>query len=343
MLMMSLKNFRLFVFLFFISCASVIPPSGGPEDVTPPKLVLTEPENFTSIYEGQTIKLNFSEFLSEDSIRKSVSIYPMLNEILDIQFSGNRFEIKIPPLNKGESSYFLIIDKSLRDENKVSLDETIIIPLTSESSFTKNYLAGNLYGDNDNISILLWNKKVNFNEEFLPSPYLVLKNVSSFSVPSLPIGEYTVAAIKNYTPFKKLEDNNLYFSFKNYLEMDNRSIDNVNFFIPSISNSEKSTSIDEGTKNSELGILRIKKPDNLFLPYIMLKNNQKELFFPLKDNETIDVPEGVYQLFIFDDLDKNQKISFGNFENSFGEYFIAFNDSITIRANWELDISNISY
>ena len=51
----------------------------------------------------------------------------------------------------------------------------------------------------------------------------------------------------------------------------------------------------------------------------------------------------LFRSFIFDDLDKNQKISFGNIENSFGEYFIAFNDSITIRANWELDISNISY
>ena len=341
--MMSLKNFKLFVFLFFISCASVIPPSGGPEDVTAPKLVLTEPKNFTSISEGQTIKLNFSEFLSEDSIRKSVSIYPALNEILDIQFYGNRFEIKIPPLNTDESSYFLVIDKTLKDENNVSLAEIIIIPLTSEPYLAKNSLEGNLYGDIDNISILLWNKKINFNEEFLPSPYLVLKNVSSFSIPSLPNGEYTVAAIRNYSPFRKIDVNNLYFSFKNYLIMDNRSIDNVNIFIPSVANSEKSTIIDEYTANGELGILRLKKPANLSLPYIMLKNNQEELFFPLIDNETIDVPEGVYQLFIFDDLDKNQKISFGSLENSFGEYFIAFDDSITIRANWELDISNISY
>ena len=55
------------------------------------------------------------------------------------------------------------------------------------------------------------------------------------------------------------------------------------------------------------------------------------------------VPEGKYQLIMIDDLDKNNAFSYGTvspYKNS--EWFYAHPDTFEVRANWDIDVGQIS-
>ena len=54
------------------------------------------------------------------------------------------------------------------------------------------------------------------------------------------------------------------------------------------------------------------------------------------------IPEGVYSLMFYQDLDKNKKYSFGHlnpYKNS--EWFEIISDTISIRSNWDMEIASI--
>ena len=44
--------FIVFISLIFINCANRGTPQGGPKDETPPKIVKSEPENFSTHFKG---------------------------------------------------------------------------------------------------------------------------------------------------------------------------------------------------------------------------------------------------------------------------------------------------
>ena len=55
------------------------------------------------------------------------------------------------------------------------------------------------------------------------------------------------------------------------------------------------------------------------------------------------VPEGKYQLIMIDDLDKNNAFSYGTvspYKNS--EWFYVHPDTFEVRANWDIDVGQIS-
>ena len=64
--------------LFFLSCAAVMSPPGGPKDITPPELIQTFPKDGTVNYKGSLIELQFSEYIDESSINRAIHILPTL-------------------------------------------------------------------------------------------------------------------------------------------------------------------------------------------------------------------------------------------------------------------------
>ena len=52
------------VVLFVDSCAKIGSPSGGPKDVTPPKVVSTKPPDYsTNVNPGKKIEITFDEYI----------------------------------------------------------------------------------------------------------------------------------------------------------------------------------------------------------------------------------------------------------------------------------------
>ena len=66
------------VLLHLYGCANVLPPGGGPKDVTNPVLVRSNPKNGTVNFKGKLITLEFDEDVAENALQTQLIITPYM-------------------------------------------------------------------------------------------------------------------------------------------------------------------------------------------------------------------------------------------------------------------------
>jgi len=62
--------------LSFVDCAKRGTPSGGLRDSIPPRIVKSNPENYSTLFEGQEIKIYFDEYIKLKDLQKELIISP---------------------------------------------------------------------------------------------------------------------------------------------------------------------------------------------------------------------------------------------------------------------------
>ena len=85
---------------FFTSCAKRGTITGGPKDTIAPKIVGSFPENFSTNFKGNEIKINFNELIKVKDITKQLIISPPMKKqpVIVPQGSASKFiSIKICP------------------------------------------------------------------------------------------------------------------------------------------------------------------------------------------------------------------------------------------------------
>ena len=91
------------------SCANIVAPTGGPKDITPPKLVKSEPVNYSINFDEKQIRLYFDEFVQVKDANKYMLISPPVEVQPELKIKGKsvilNFEEKFLP-NTTYSIYF---------------------------------------------------------------------------------------------------------------------------------------------------------------------------------------------------------------------------------------------
>lgn len=119
----SLSNFIFiaFICLVFAKCANRGTPQGGPEDVTPPVIEKSTPENFTTNFEGNEIRIVFDEYIKIKDIQKQLIISPPMKYQPDITPLGNaskEIRIKINDTLPPNTTYAFNFGNSITDNNE---------------------------------------------------------------------------------------------------------------------------------------------------------------------------------------------------------------------------------
>ncbi len=96
-----------------VGCAVVLPPSGGPDDRTPPRVEFCSmPPLATNIGNRVRIELTFSEYVDQTDVEQSILIAPQTPYAVD--WSGRTLEIKLDSLYPA-TTYRLSISAGYRD------------------------------------------------------------------------------------------------------------------------------------------------------------------------------------------------------------------------------------
>ena len=99
-----------FIFLFFLlSCANIVPPSGGPVDTSAPALLSLEPKNNSTKFQDDFIKLFFDENVI---IKNNNNIYtsPDFDLIKKIKSNGKEVLVQLKqPLQKNKTYVCLLL------------------------------------------------------------------------------------------------------------------------------------------------------------------------------------------------------------------------------------------
>src|SRR6267378_1778869 len=102
---MKVRNGLLSLFLFALlligaighsGCANIVPPTGGPRDTIPPRLIFVTPGDSTKHFTGNKIVFNFDEYIDPKDIRTEliVSPVPKTDPIVDSKLKVLTVKIK---------------------------------------------------------------------------------------------------------------------------------------------------------------------------------------------------------------------------------------------------------
>ena len=91
--------------LYIIACATIVTPTGGPKDVTPPKMTSSQPKKFSTNFKGNKLVLTFDEYVALKTPEKFMLISPPLSKIPDIKLKGHSVVVKLEDSLRSNTTY----------------------------------------------------------------------------------------------------------------------------------------------------------------------------------------------------------------------------------------------
>lgn len=105
----------------FINCANRGTPQGGEEDVDPPVIVSTSPENYSTNFNAKEIRIEFNEYIKIKNLQKQLIISPPMKhqpEITPLGSASKTIRIKIYDTLPPNTTYAFNFGNSIEDNNE---------------------------------------------------------------------------------------------------------------------------------------------------------------------------------------------------------------------------------
>ena len=199
----------LIVASFFTNCAKRGMITGGPKDTIAPKIVGSFPENFSTNFKGNEIKINFNELIKVKDITKQLIISPPLKKqpIIVPQGSASKFiSIQILDTLQENTTYSFNFGQSISDNNENNPYSQFKYVFSTGSYIDSLTVVGKikdayLQKPDNFVSILLYDAKT-FTDStvYKETPIYVTNTLDSlkvFSLENLKEGKYQIIALKD--------------------------------------------------------------------------------------------------------------------------------------------------
>jgi hypothetical protein len=110
---------KFFIFLILawlaVSCANPVAPTGGPKDVTPPKVIKSEPANYSLNFKKPVISITFDEFVKIKNPNQQVIISPPLDESPEYRLRGKSVVIDLKGKLVANTTYTIFFGSAIVD------------------------------------------------------------------------------------------------------------------------------------------------------------------------------------------------------------------------------------
>jgi len=221
------KKLSNFIFIVVISlvlanCANRGNPTGGDKDETPPVITKSTPENYSTNFNAQEIKIYFDEYIKINDLQKQLIISPPMDyepEITPLGTASKYITIKILDTLRPNTTYAFNFGESIVDNN-----ESNPYPYYRYVFSTGNYIdsltvngtiKNALERETDEyVSVLLYDIDSTFTDSIIykqKPKYITntLDSTTTFQLENLKSGKYLLIALKdensNYT-FQQKKD-----------------------------------------------------------------------------------------------------------------------------------------
>ena|GEM_PF-139288 len=153
------RRFILFTLKLFylVSCASQVPPSGGPVDKTPPTIINAIPENKATLVPlDQQIEFEFSEAMTRKGSEKAVFISPDPGDRVRLKWKGRRLRIEFSDSLKINRTYVITLGTDLKDAHNNSLTASYTLAFSTGPELSDGKMSGRVFTDEKAKGILIW-------------------------------------------------------------------------------------------------------------------------------------------------------------------------------------------
>ena len=122
------------------------PPSGGPEDKTPPALLSVDPPSgSTEIPQGFSVTFTFSERIDESTIPKGIRVSPALRAPLGMSLKKDELIVTFPQEMQENQTYLISVTRDIFDEHRNRLDRTYQVAFSTGEEISQGNISGAVY------------------------------------------------------------------------------------------------------------------------------------------------------------------------------------------------------
>lgn len=202
--------YLIFVCLLFANCANRGRPSGGEKDVTPPVIVKSDPENFSTNFTGTQIKIVFNEFIKVNNLQKQLIISPPMDPAPEIAPQGvaSRYiTIKIKDTLDPNTTYAFNFGNSIVDNNEANPYPFYRYVFSTGDyidslSVKGNIIDATLRQPDEYVSVMLYEMDSTFTDStiYKHRPKYITNTLDSttvFSIDNIKAGKYMLIALKD--------------------------------------------------------------------------------------------------------------------------------------------------
>jgi uncharacterized protein (DUF2141 family) len=199
------------IFLSLINCAKRGIPTGGEPDKEPPKMVKSEPEEFTTNFDEKRIRIYFNEYIKVKDARKQLIVSPPIKEggyVIYPQGGASKYiDIQIIDTLQENTTYSFNFGRSIVDNNEENPYEYFKYVFSTGDYIDSLEIGGSIKDAlNKNpetfVSVMLYKVDSTYNDSTIykkPPTYITntLDSVSDFKLSNLKAGKYKMVAMKD--------------------------------------------------------------------------------------------------------------------------------------------------
>ncbi|WP_136480384.1 Ig-like domain-containing protein [Cognatitamlana onchidii] len=252
----------LFISSIFINCANRGTPQGGPKDETPPVIISSSPENYSTNFKGDEIKIQFDEYIKIDDLQKQLIISPPMKtqpEISPLGGASKYISIKITDTLQPNSTYAFNFGNSIKDHNEGNpypyyryvfstgdyIDSLSVKGDIQDALLTKpeTFVNVGLYEVDSTFTDSIIYKEV---PKYITN---TLDSATTFSIENIKPGKYMLMALKDNNGDNRFQQNSDQIAFhKNFIELPTDSTYTLRLFNEALDFNAKRPSLISGNK-----------------------------------------------------------------------------------------------
>lgn len=225
--------FALIIGLIFINCANRGTPDGGPKDEIPPSIIKSDPENYSTNFKGNEIKVYFDEYIKIKDLQKQLIISPPMKtqpDVMPLGGASKYITIKIYDTLQPNTTYAFNFGNSITDNNEGNPYPYYRYVLSTGDYIDSLSVNGNIVDalkkkPETFVNVALYEVDSTFTDSIIykETPKYItntLDSVTTFSIENLKPGKYMLMALKDGNGDNKFQQKTDQIAYhKNFIEV----------------------------------------------------------------------------------------------------------------------------
>ncbi len=194
----------------FINCANRGTPEGGEKDITPPVIISTSPENYSTNFKAKEIRIEFDEYIKIKNLQKQLIISPPMKtqpEITPLGSASKTIKIKIYDTLPPNTTYAFNFGNSIEDNNEGNPYTYYRYVFSTGDYIDSLTVSGNISNaikrePDTFVSVMLYEVDSTFTDSIIykETPKYItntLDSLTSYTIENAKAGKYLLVALKD--------------------------------------------------------------------------------------------------------------------------------------------------
>jgi hypothetical protein len=220
--------------VFIHSCANIIPPSGGPRDSLPPRLLIANPKDSATNVKTKNIILTFNEFVSLQNT-ENIIYSPVPKSIPQVDYKLRNVTIRFRDSLEENTTYSIDFGNSIIDVNESNVAKNFRYVFATGPSIDFNTYEGKVFVaetgkvDSTLMVVLHNNTSDSAVRKLSPRFFTRINGKGEFKFNNLPKGTFA-AYVVNGKSYNKIFDSTSLFAFRDSLVQIGSNTDRIDTF-----------------------------------------------------------------------------------------------------------------